>query len=84
MDLISNLVSLNLTTKAFLAYGAKKPLENWKFEESSIMLNKKWIEQLETDYQCTRRNAGFKCNTSRSLLSKDLKILTNSTKEQGK
>lgn len=84
MELISNLVSLNLTAKAFLAYGSTKPLENWKFKESSITLNKKRIEQLKTDYQCTRRNAGFKCNTSRSLLSKDLKILTNSTKEQGK
>lgn len=83
-DFISNAVSLNLAVKAFLAYGAIQPLENWKFGWSSITFTTGRIQELKSDYQCVRWNGGFKCNTSRKHLWQNLKTLVHSTENQGK
>lgn len=82
--LISSAVSLNIVLKAFLAYGSIQPLENWKFGWSSIVFSTGRIQQLKTDYQCTRWNAGFKCNKPWKHLSQNLKTLVNSVENQGK
>ena len=80
LDLLKMLISLNIAMKDFLAYNSVDPLR--KFSTHQIKFNEKWINQLDDDYHCVRWDLWFKCNVKFKNLTKDLKGLVTSTKNQ--
>lgn len=81
MDLLKTLASANIAMKSFLAYNSSVLLDS--FKEQGLEFSEKRIQQLKEEYRCVRWTLGFKCSTSWKLLTKNLKILANSTKMQG-
>ena len=84
MDIVMELVELNAAVKWCLVYSDETPLNDFKSNDHHLDVSEDWSRKIRNAYICARPKYGLKCNTSWAALKKNLSILGNSTKKQGK
>ena len=83
-NIIMQLAELNSAVKWFLVYDSKSLFDDYNLNYPNVKVDEAWVNDLASEYKCSRRKFWFKCNTSWASLKKNLQILTNNTNKQWK